>query len=306
VELDEARLKVAQEDFPGIETYTRLDDLLAKSEADLVTLITPHNTHAPLGLQCLKAGRHVIIEKPMTITTEECDELIAEAKKNHLLLSTYHNRHWDGSVMRALEVIRAGEIGDVFRIEAHMGGYHQPGAWWRSSRTISGGILYDWGVHLLEYSLQILDSEILEVSGFAKTGFWAASTPYGDDTNEDEGFLTVRFKSGSWLTLDMSSVDTNAKDRDRGMLEITGTKGTYIWWYDRWQQKNILEDGETVIREGRNPHGQDEKYYQNVAAYLKGEEALIITPEWSRRPVHIIDLAVQSAKLGRALPAKYA
>ncbi len=73
-ELDETRLKVAQEEFPGIETYTSVSAMLDKSDVNLVVIITPHNTHAELALQCLRAGRHVISEKPLAITTEECDD----------------------------------------------------------------------------------------------------------------------------------------------------------------------------------------------------------------------------------------
>ena len=62
-----------------------------------------------------------------------------------------------------------------------MGGYNKPGDWWRSSKSVSGGILYDWGVHLLEYSLQIVDSDMAEVTGLAKRGFWAPQTKWKAD-----------------------------------------------------------------------------------------------------------------------------
>ena len=68
-EVDASRLKVATVDFPGIETYATVDAMLKKSKVDLVALITPNNTHAPLALKCLKAGRHVVSEKPLAITT---------------------------------------------------------------------------------------------------------------------------------------------------------------------------------------------------------------------------------------------
>lgn len=304
-DLDKERLKAARQDFPGIQTYSRLSSLLSKTDVQLITVITPHNTHAGLALQCLKAGRSVVIEKPMTVTTAECDRLIAESEKQGVLLSTYHNRHWDGCVLEALERIRGGEIGDVYRVECHIGGHSKPGDWWRSSRSVSGGILYDWGVHLLEYALQILEpSELVEVAGYAKTGYWATQTAWGDDTIEDEGQLTARFKDGRWLSLNVSHLDQNPKN-ERGMLEITGTKGTYILHGDRFATRT-QDGGQTVVREGRNQPGQTEKFYQNIAAALTGDAPLIITPQWARRPVHILDLAVQSARLGKTLPARYA
>ena len=305
-ELDKTRLEVARQDFPGIETYESVEQMLADSEVGLVAVITPHNTHAALAQQCLEAGRSVVVEKPMAITTEECDAMIAAANANNAILSTYHNRHWDGCILRAVEEVHdKGVIGDVFRVEAHMGGYHRPGDWWRSSRTVSGGILYDWGVHLLEYSLQLLQGKLVEVSGFAHMGFWAPQTPYKEDTNEDEAHLVARFDSGQWLELTMSALDSYPKGRERKWVEVTGTKGTYLFEGGGW--KTVMhEDGQQVEREGRNPQGQGHLYYENVAAALLGRQELVITPEWARRPIHILDLAVRSAREGRTLPAQYA
>ncbi len=302
VEIDPERLKVATADFPGIETYASVDDMLAKSDVQLVAIITPHNTHAELAVKCLQAGRHVVCEKPLAITTEECDEMIDAAQKSGVVLSTYHNRHWDGCILHAVEQIRQQQaIGDIVRIEAHMGGYGKPGDWWRTSKSISGGILYDWGVHLLEYSLQLLDGQIKEVTGFAKRGFWGPQTKWGKDANEDEGSAIVRLTSGQWLTLTISSIDSKGKE---GWLEITGTKGTYVFDGGSW---TIIRhaDGVKTVTQGRNPDSQGQKFYQNIADHLVKGETLIITPEWSRRPIHILDLACKSAAKGTALKAKH-
>lgn len=301
-ELDRSRLDVARADFPGIETYNSVDEMLEKSSVNLLAIITPHNTHAELALKCLKAGRHVVCEKPFAITTAECDAMIAAAKKGGLLLSTYHNRHWDGWIMRAVKEVKAGTIGEVYKVEAHMGGWGKPGDWWRTSKSISGGILYDWGVHLLEYSLQIIDSDIVEVAGYAKTGFWASQTKWKKDTNEDEGFAVVRFANGVWLTLNISNLDSNPR---RGFLEITGTKGSYFIDWGGWEV-TTHKDGVTVVEKGRHPESEGWRFYQNIADHLTKGTPLVITPEWARRPIHILDLACQSAKKGVALKAKYA
>ena len=299
-ELDPARLKVALTDFPGIQTFSTVEEMLAKSDVNLVTIITPHNTHAPLALQCLEAGRHVVCEKPLAITTEECDAIIAAAKKGDLMASTYHNRHWDGCILRAIEEIKEKKvIGEVFRIDARMGGRGQPGDWWRSSKTISGGILYDWGVHLLEYSLQLIDSEVTEVSGFAKTGFWAPKTAWKDDTAEDEAYAVVRFKNGAWINLSMSTLDTNPKP---GFLEIHGTNGNYVFDWEKYRLYKKEGNLETV-ENGPHHATTHHKYYENIAECLTGEKPLIITSEWARRPIHILDLAVKSAQQGRTLAA---
>ncbi len=298
-EIDESRLKVASEDFPGIETYSSVSEMLKKSDVNLITIITPHNTHADLALQCVKAGKHVVCEKPFTVTTAEANTIIKEAKKQDVVASTYHNRHWDGNIMFALNKIASGAIGDVVRIEARAGRWNQPKDWWRSSVSISGGILYDWGVHILEYCLQILgDAEVTEVSGFAHKGFW--DTKWGDDTNEDEASAIVRFNTGQRINLCVTSIDSNPKD---GMFEVVGTKGSLIMgaeWKLITHKKNSL-----VTETGACPDSQWDKFYQNVADHLVKGAELVITPEWARRPIHIIELAINSAKQGKTLKAKY-
>ncbi len=177
-EMDPERLAAAGRDFPGIELYRSVGEMLRKSAVNLVVLITPHNTHARLALKCLRAGRHVITEKPFAITTAQCDAMIREAEARDLMLSAYHNRHWDGCVLEALKHLHEEKaIGEIYRVDARIGGYGRPGDWWRSSRSISGGIMYDWGVHFLEYALQIIPENIVEVAGFSKTGFWAGPDP---------------------------------------------------------------------------------------------------------------------------------
>jgi predicted dehydrogenase len=301
-EVDPARLAAARADFPGIETYPSVSAMLKKSGVDLVTIITPHNTHAKIALECLRAGKHVVCEKPLAITTAECDAMIAAAKKSGVVLSTYHNRHWDGWILRALDLVKKKKtIGQIYKIEARWGRRDLPGDWWRSSRSISGGILYDWGVHLLEYGLQLADSEITEVSGYARQGFWGPKTKWKKDTNEDEAAAVIRFANGIWMSLNITSLDSNVKP---GFLEITGTEGSYVLstsGYTIYRR----EGARVAIEEGPHRPNEWHRFYENIAAHLVKGTKLAITPEWSRRPIHILDLAVQSAKLDRALPAKY-
>lgn len=300
-ELDPERLKIAAEEFPGIETWSSVGEMLKKSDVNLIAIITPHNTHAKLAIQCLKAGRHVVCEKPFAITTKECDDMIAAAAANDVVVSTYHNRHWDGYILEAVKRISAGEIGEVFRIECHMGGYSQPRDWWRSSKSISGGILYDWGVHLLEYALQVMPGRLVEVTGFAHEGFWAGKTRWKKDTIEDEGYLVARFDNGGWISLEISHLQARGRD---GMVQFVGTKGSYLMNHDRYEI-TLHENGEKIVRTGKNPPSEGWQLYQNICDHLTRGIPLVITPEWARRPIHIIDLAIRSVQKGRAMPAKY-
>jgi len=302
VDPDRARLKAAKEDFSKLETYPSLTAMLKRAKVDLAIIVTPHNTHAALAIQCLNAGINVITEKPMAITTNECNDMIATAKKNKKMLSTFHNRHWDGCILQAVKILKKKNcpIGDIYRIQARWGGWYKPGNYWRTSKTISGGILYDWGVHLLEYSLQLINSNIDEVAGYARQGFWSPQTEYKNDTIEDEGYCVVRFKNGSWLSLRVTHLDANPPPY---MLEITGTKGVYLMNHDRWKMILPKKHGKSVIHEGYNPEGEIERYYKNIVDHLIKGTKLIISPEWARRPIHILDLANRSYQEGKAIKA---
>jgi len=222
--------------------------------------------------------------------------MMAEAKKGDLLLSTYHNRHWDGCILEAVERLKEKkEIGDIFRIEIHMGGYSQPRDWWRSSQSISGGIHYDWGVHLLEYSLQIIESELAEVSAFAKRGFWESK--WGDDANDEELSAIARFKDGTLLNLRLTHLDVHPDD---GLITFTGTKGKYVLNMGDFKRYLPIENG-TEMLQGKNREGTQHLYYENIAQVLTGKAELVITPEWSRKPIEILDLATRSARANRAI-----
>jgi scyllo-inositol 2-dehydrogenase (NADP+) len=111
----------------------------------------------------------------------------------------------------------------------------------------------------------------------------------------------VRYASGAWSSLLMSSID--AKPRE-GWIDVTGTKGSYSFDHGTWTLTTPRKEGVTTVK-GRNPDSEGYRFYQNVAAHLMKGEKLVISPEWARRPIHIIDLAYQSAEKGAAVKAQY-
>jgi len=306
-EIDPARCKAAGDDSKGIETYPSVEAMIKRSAVDLVTIITPHNTHAPLALKCLRAGKHVVCEKPFAITTAECTRMIDAAEKAGVMVSTYHNRHWDGCVLRAVrELVQNKRIGEIVRVEAAWGDYSMPRDWWRTHKSISGGVLYDWGVHILEYILQVVQGDIVEVAGFAKTGFWASQaprkTPWIGDANEDEAAAVVRLSTGVPVRLRVTHLESGPKPP---MVRFTGTRGTYDMDLGAWSLYTPGRKGITH-KTGKSPRSEGQRFYQNIADHLVKGEKLVITPQWARRPIHILDLADRSARQNRTLKAKFA
>lgn len=294
-DIDPARTQAAQQDFPEVQTFNDVDTMLKEAEIDLVTIVTPHNTHAPLALKCLEAGKHVITEKPMCITVEEATQMIETAKRKGVMLSTFHNRRWDGDFMALRDVIRKGVIGEVFSIEAYGGGYGHPGYWWRSDKAISGGAMYDWGAHYIDWILNLIPQKMVNVTGFFYKLVWH------DVTNEDHTEAIIRFANGAKAELQMSHISRVGKPRWR----ILGTKGA------------ILDEGKgsfTVVTEVNGLTAQAEvkyyssdwsAYYRNIAGHLRRGEELIVKPEEARRVIAVMQSAEKSSKTGQAEPVPY-
>ena len=91
------RTALAQADWPGIRTYNRYEDLLAQPDIDVIVLVTPTQTHAPLAVRALRAGKHVVVEKPMCMTTDQATWMIEEARLAERTLAVFHNRRHDGN-----------------------------------------------------------------------------------------------------------------------------------------------------------------------------------------------------------------
>ena len=298
-DIDAARVEAAQTDFPGIRAYTEVEAILADDAIDLITLITPHNTHAPLALQALNAGKAVICEKPMCLTAQEATEMIEAAQKNSVMLSVFHNRRHDGDFQALKEaIVEKKLIGDVFSIQAGFAGYGHPGHWWRSEKSISGGAFYDWGAHFLDWILNLMPGrKIVNVSGYFHKRLWH------DVTNEDHVQAILRFDDGAHADLSFSQISTLPMPRWR----IQGTQGGIL---DDGSVKDGMKlfrliDGLQMSGELRNKAGTWDQYYKNIHAHLTEGVPLDVTPEQARRVIAVIEAAEKSSKSGQAEPVPY-
>ena len=148
-DLDPNRTEVALQDFPQITIYNAVEKLLAAPDVDLAVIVLPHNVHAKIALQCLEAGKHVIVEKPMCITIDEATAMIEAGRQSGKMVSVFHNRRQDADYRALREIVVEKQLlGDVFSVEMWGGGFGAPNPnWWRSVKAISGGHFYDWGAH---------------------------------------------------------------------------------------------------------------------------------------------------------------
>lgn len=293
-ELDPKRREVAAEEWPDATIYRRMGDMLRHAELDLATVITPHNTHARLALQCLGAKVGVVLEKPMALTGVEVKDMIAMAKRRKVMLSCFHNRRWDGDFMVLRDLIRKEKIiGRVFRIECGIYGYGMQPDWWRNGRKISGGAIYDWGAHFTDWVLNIVTDEIDWVSGYqVKNKEWRHYT------NEDHSEFTVKFKGGCEATLTLSNLAMSPRPRWR----ILGEQGAIEAGEGKWLVKSIV-NGRQMSAEVPFAESNWDAYYQNVYRHLQGRGKLAVTAASAGRVIGVLHAANVSAAKG-SVPVK--
>lgn len=148
---------LAQEKYPAILTYRTYEKLLEDASIELVVVNTPNNTHFDLAKKALKAGKHVIVEKPFTITVAEGEELIALAKDKNKLISVYQNRRFDSDYLTIKDVLDKKLLGEVVEAEFRFDRYSEILSYKVHKETPGQGTgnLYDLGSHLIDQALQL-------------------------------------------------------------------------------------------------------------------------------------------------------
>jgi scyllo-inositol 2-dehydrogenase (NADP+) len=296
-----ACIKQAKLDYPDINGYPSLDAMLVKEDFDLAVIITPHNTHAKLAAAALRAGKHVICEKPFVLNTKDATMLIELAKKQKVMLSVFHNRRWDADYLTLRKIIDTGVIGDIFHIETGMSGYGHPGTWWRSDKAISGGAIWDWGAHFTDWILCLMgeDAPVQDVAAYFHKLKWH------DVTNEDHTEVVIRFVGGAVANLQFSSLDRAPRSKWR----ITGTEGAIV--QPSWDEKEPILVYTTLNGQPAVTHVDMVKsrwavdYYQNVADHLLRGKPLAVSAEQVRRRIAVLEAAEKSAISGKIEKVAY-
>ncbi|CAB16194.1 Gfo/idh/mocA family oxidoreductase [Schizosaccharomyces pombe] len=142
--------------FPNVKVYTKLDELLADSNIELVVISLPPNVHYEVVSQALNAGKHVLCEKPFTPTYGEAKELFDLAKSKNLMLTVYQNRRFDGDFLTAKECIENGRLGEVVQFESHIDRFRlfRKGNW-KDVPNPGCGLVYDLGSHLIDQAITL-------------------------------------------------------------------------------------------------------------------------------------------------------
>jgi predicted dehydrogenase len=147
------------ERFPRVTVANTPEAAIADASVDLVVIASPNTSHVPLATAALHAGKHVVVDKPFTITTDEARELATLAAAKALLLSVFHNRRWDADYLTLLKLIAANTLGSINFFESHIDRFRpEVRDRWREQAGPGSGLWYDLGPHMIDQALQLFGS----------------------------------------------------------------------------------------------------------------------------------------------------
>ena len=299
----------------GMKAYDNLEEFLASDEFDIVVVATSNNYHCEMTCRALKAGKHVICEKPAAMSIEEFDLMVATSKETGKYLFIHQNRRTDREFLLMKHAIETGRVGKVYEIESNFSGGMLDG--WRGFKDHGGGILYDWGVHLIDQIVYLLDEPVVSVYASMRNDL----NPEVDDRTTVE----IKFKSG--VTARVTVAISFLTPRPR--FSIYGDKGAV--WSDavysekgmiRYSKSNHWEDHTTFAYNDEGAYervqkvlGQDltrTEYpddgfvmnqdwailYKNMLDTIDGNDTMLVRHDQVRTVLQIIAAAFKSAESG--------
>lgn len=282
---------------------------IAHPEVDLVVIATPNDTHADLASRALLAGKHVVVDKPFTLTLAEAHALDQLAKQNQRLLSVFHNRRWDADFLTLQQLMQEGTLGEIVTFESRFDRYRpEVRARWREQAGPGSGLWYDLGPHVVDQAL-VLFGRPRSVS--------AAFTQQRPDA-ETVDWFQVRLDYGRLQVLLSASMLIGG---GCPRFAVHGTLGSWIK-YGLDTQEDQLKAGQQPGDHGWgiDPHagtlyrpqagdpyhrlnavGDYRHYYANIGAAIQGKASNPVTAEQAIAVMEIIELAQTAAFEGRTI-----
>jgi scyllo-inositol 2-dehydrogenase (NADP+) len=310
-----SQVELAYKSYPEVEVFSSRTELLDDESIDLIVVATPNFTHFDVAKEALLAGKHVIVEKPFTVTVGEADELISLAQKQNRLLVPFQNRRWDGDFLTIKKLIEENTLGDILIYESCFDRF-RPGKErvdWKNEANPGVGNLYDLGPHLIDQALYLFGKPDWVWGDIRKQRPLGINVDYfeiqlhypetkvilkaGVLAREVGPRFVVHGRKGSFVKYGLDVQEQNLKD---GILP-----GNPILGMDKEELFGLLHtetDGEVSRKYLPTEDGKYTAYFDNVYKSLLGEEKLIVCAEDGRMIIEIIEKALLSSKEKRSIP----
>lgn len=296
--------------WPDALIYSTSGALVKDPAIDLIVIASPNQTHYSLAKQALLNGKHVVIDKPFTVTSSEAQALIDLAEQQKCILSVYHNRRWDGDFLTLQKLINEQTLGHIVNIESRFDRFRPtPKNRWRESNEMGSGLLYDLGPHLIDQALVL--------AGLPKAIF--AETAIQRENGQNIDFFQIIFYYDK-LRISLSAGCLVKTPTLRFIVH--GTRGSYIkygldpqetmlkkgytplspeWGMDISSGFIQLENDEETHQEIENLPGCYEAYYHGIADAIRHHTSPPVLAKEAFNTVLLIELALQSVEEKRVI-----
>ena len=295
---------------PGAVVVNDYDDILTDSKIELVIVNSPDHLHHEMAIKALRHGKHIVVEKPFTLTVKEADEIIAEAAKKELMVSVFQNRRWDGDFLTVEQVINGGTLGRLVSFESHFDrfrNYIQES--WKENKSLGAGTLYNLGSHMIDQALYLFG---MPDYLFADVRAQRTGSKVDDSFDLFFHYPGVKcFVRGSYLVKEQGPRYTLhgtegsflkwGIDPQEEALKAGQLPGSKNWGADPPELFGIIssESGEQEIKE-KVPTipGNYLAYYDNIYEHLRHGADLAVKAEDARNVIRVIEAAYESAGKG--------
>jgi scyllo-inositol 2-dehydrogenase (NADP+) len=302
---------LAEKKYPGVKTYRLLDDMLADDSVELVIVNTPNITHYEYAKKALQAGKHVIVEKPFTVTVDEGTELIELAEKQNKKLSVYQNRRYDSDFKILKKVVKEKWLGDTVEAEMHFDRFKDELSP-KVHKEVPGpgnGILYDLGSHLIDQALQLFgmpekifaDIRILRPISRVED-YFELLLYYEKPRVRLKGSLAVREALPGYILHGLKgSFIKQRTDVQETMLQAGIAPGKSDWGTEPPSEMGLLhteKNGEIIREFVQSEQGNYGDYYDGIYQAIRNNKPLPVTAGEGLEVIKIIETAYKSNEAG--------
>ena len=301
----EAEVRAA---LPDVEVVADPTSLIRHPGIDLVVIATPNETHAPLAEAALRGGKHVVVDKPFTVTAAQARRLADLARTSGRILSVFHNRRWDSDFLTAREAVHQGLLGRVVACESRFDRFRpEVRDRWREGTSPGAGLLYDLGPHLIDQALVLfgvpdtVQATLARQRAGARTDDWfQLLLRYGEGlvATLQAGSLVAGGSARLVLHGDRASLVKQRPDVQEEQLRRGLRPGAPGWGVD--PDHAVLYDGATGdSRPFEAVPGDQRRYYAGVREALHGRGPVPVPAAQGATVIAIIEAALRSFSEGR-------